>query len=147
MKIIVATDGSEFGQAAVDFTSRIIAQPESAEVKVVCVNEPYAPNEFETLVESMDELADPKNPAAQSAEEVARKAAESLKRAFANLQVTHEVLGGMAARAIVEKAAEWQADLIVLGSHGRGFWSRNWLGSVSDRVAHHAQCAVTIVRR
>ena len=37
-------------------------------------------------------------------------------------------------------------DLIVVGSHGRGFWGR-LLGSVSDGVVHHAPCSVLVVRK
>ena len=47
---------------------------------------------------------------------------------------------------IIDAAAEWGADLIVVGSHGqrgiRGFL----LGSVAESVARHAKCSVEIVR-
>jgi nucleotide-binding universal stress UspA family protein len=61
-------------------------------------------------------------------------------------EVANEVLRGGAAPAIVEAACEWDADLIVVGSHGYGFWSRALLGSVSNSVVHHAPCSVLIVR-
>jgi len=48
-------------------------------------------------------------------------------------------------RKIVEKADAIGASLIVLGS--RGFTGLRALGSVSERVAHHASCSVLIVRR
>ncbi len=48
--------------------------------------------------------------------------------------------------SIVEEAQKWSADLIVLGSHGYGFWERMLLGSVSNAVVHHAPCSVLIVR-
>jgi nucleotide-binding universal stress UspA family protein len=47
---------------------------------------------------------------------------------------------------ILNQAAEWGADLIVLGSHGRRGASRFMLGSVSEPVAFHAACSVEIVR-
>ncbi len=48
-------------------------------------------------------------------------------------------------QAIVEIAEDWHSDLIVVGSHDRGFWSRALLGSVSDAVVHHAPCSVLVV--
>jgi nucleotide-binding universal stress UspA family protein len=52
----------------------------------------------------------------------------------------------LAERFILEEAAEWQPNMIVVGSHGRGFWGRMTLGSVSDSVMHHAPCPVLIAR-
>ena len=149
MKILIATDGSSFGQAAVDFTENIISRPDETKVKVVTVVEPYFLNEVETLIEETDELADLRNASAQQADSVGKTLATELKEKFADskIEVSNEVLGGAAARAIVEKAEEWDADLIVVGSHGHGFWKRSWLGSVSDRIAHHAPCSVAIVRQ
>ena len=60
--------------------------------------------------------------------------------------MTAEVLDGSPQRVLIEKAAEWGADLIVTGSHGYGFWSRALLGSVSNSVVHHAPCSVLVVR-
>jgi nucleotide-binding universal stress UspA family protein len=47
---------------------------------------------------------------------------------------------------IIDAAAEWHADLIVLGSHGRTGLDRFLMGSVADSVARHAGCSVEIVR-
>jgi nucleotide-binding universal stress UspA family protein len=48
---------------------------------------------------------------------------------------------------ILSEAAEWGADLIVVGSHGRRGVNRLLLGSVSEAVALHANCSVEIIRR
>jgi len=48
--------------------------------------------------------------------------------------------------AITEEADRWQADLIVLGSHGYGAWHRFLLGWVSQVVVSHAKCSVEVVR-
>jgi nucleotide-binding universal stress UspA family protein len=47
---------------------------------------------------------------------------------------------------ILDTAAKWHADLIVIGSHGRKGLDRFLLGSVSEAVARHAPCSVQIVR-
>lgn len=62
------------------------------------------------------------------------------------LQVTTSVELGNPKSKIIEDAAEWHADLIVLGSHGQTGLERFLIGSVSDTVARHAHCSVQIVR-
>jgi nucleotide-binding universal stress UspA family protein len=47
---------------------------------------------------------------------------------------------------ILEAARAEGADLIVVGTHGRGPVGRLFLGSVSDHVVRHALCPVTVVR-
>jgi len=56
------------------------------------------------------------------------------------------VIEGETRRAIVDLAASWPADVIVLGSHGRRLFNRMLLGSVSEGVVRHAPCSVTVVR-
>lgn len=46
----------------------------------------------------------------------------------------------------VNAAKEWPADLIVIGSHGRGGVKRALLGSVAEGVMRHAPCPVLVVR-
>jgi nucleotide-binding universal stress UspA family protein len=47
---------------------------------------------------------------------------------------------------IVKAAADWPADVIVLGSHGRGGVGRLLVGSVAEAVMRHAPCPVLVVR-
>lgn len=47
---------------------------------------------------------------------------------------------------ILEFAAQWHPNLIVLGSHGRTGLKQLLIGSVSDAVSRHAPCSVLIVR-
>jgi len=47
---------------------------------------------------------------------------------------------------IVEAASAEAADLIVVGSHGRGSVGRFLIGSVSDHIVRHATCPVMVVR-
>lgn len=54
---------------------------------------------------------------------------------------------GPAQAEIVALAAEERADLVVMGTHGRGGVSRVLLGSVADRVLRTAPCPVLTVRK
>jgi len=53
---------------------------------------------------------------------------------------------GVPAAKIIDAAKKWPADLIVMGSHGRGKIGGLFLGSVSQEVLHHAPCPVLVVR-
>jgi nucleotide-binding universal stress UspA family protein len=53
---------------------------------------------------------------------------------------------GAPAAEIVKAAAEWPADLVVVGSHGRSAISRALLGNVAEAVTRHAPCPVLVVR-
>jgi len=48
--------------------------------------------------------------------------------------------------AIIDAAQAEGADMIVVGSHGRGAVGRFLIGSVSDHVVRHASCPVLVVR-
>ena len=61
------------------------------------------------------------------------------------LAITTKVLDGDPKTAIIEEARRWGADLILVGSHGRGA-AKLVLGSVAQAVAANAPCSVEIVR-
>ena len=76
---------------------------------------------------------------------------ELLKRAETRLrdagfEVASRLDEGDVRQVILDEAAEWPADLLVLGSHGRTGLDRFLLGSVSESVVRHAPCSVEIVR-
>jgi nucleotide-binding universal stress UspA family protein len=56
-----------------------------------------------------------------------------------------EVVEGDPVELILEQAEVLEADLIVLGTHGRRGFDRWVLGSVTERVLHHAPCSVLTV--
>ena len=64
----------------------------------------------------------------------------------AGLKATTVVLSGNPKEVILEEAKKWNADLIVVGSHGRRGFKRFLLGSVSEAIAINAHCSVVVVR-
>ena len=60
--------------------------------------------------------------------------------------VTTRILEGNRNDVIVEEARTWDADLIVLGSHGYGRFRRMMLGSVAGAVVANAPCSVQVAR-
>jgi nucleotide-binding universal stress UspA family protein len=148
MKILVATDGSKFGEAAVEEVARR-PWPAGSEVLVVYVVEPTPQPAAEMWAGSYEdyfaELDQWRRAQARQALEAATRILDA--REDRTLRVTAEVLEGQPKRRIPEEAESWGADLVVVGSHGYGFWDRLLLGSVSQAVAAHAPCSVEIVRR
>jgi nucleotide-binding universal stress UspA family protein len=76
--------------------------------------------------------------------ELDRWAAEATKR---EIPVRTVVRRGSAATEIVAVAAEEHADLVIIGTHGRGGVTRALLGSVADRVIRTVPCPVLTVRK
>jgi len=147
MRIVLATDGSEYGDAAVDE----IAQrpfPKGTEVRVLSVFEvptfpiavPWAGVDFDDEVQKQAQAQARKT--VKTAERKLRAGKEGAK-----LKVATKVVGGSPKQAILDEAEAFKADLIVLGSHGGGRIERFLLGSVSLAVVTHANCSVEIVRR
>ena len=80
----------------------------------------------------------------EKASELVTKAGERLRAE--GFRVETVIREGFSRPDIVDIAADWHADLIVVGAHGRRGLERLLLGSVSDFVSRHAKCSVEIVR-
>jgi nucleotide-binding universal stress UspA family protein len=135
--VVVGDDGSPGGAAAVEFAATL-ASASGAEVVVV---EAYSP---------LDELGTAKPPVefARLEAEARRRLEVARARPLRERGVAHRVVLvedpdaiGVLARA----ADEVDADLVVVGSHGRTGWRERILGSVATKLPHAVSCPVTIV--
>jgi nucleotide-binding universal stress UspA family protein len=63
-----------------------------------------------------------------------------------NIEWDRKVVEGYPADKICEIAEREHYDMIVLGSKGRSAIGRFLMGSISDRVVHHAHCSVCVVK-
>jgi len=79
-----------------------------------------------------------------AAKEVLEEALGVVKEDDDSVEIEPVVREGQPANVLVEASAE--AELLVVGSRGRGGFRELLLGSVSQQCAHHARCPVTIVR-
>ena len=123
-RVLLAMDGSETAPIAVEAVSAR-PWPEGSEFRIVTVEEPW-------VIKPTNVLRN-----LNSAEQVL---------AVAGLKATTTVLSGNPKEVILQEAKEWNADLIVVGSHGRRGFKRFLLGSVSEAVAMNAHCSVVVVR-
>jgi nucleotide-binding universal stress UspA family protein len=78
------------------------------------------------------------------AEQVLREAVEQVRSDYPAVIVETAAVEGAPAQVLVEMSAD--ADLLVVGSRGRGGFSGLLLGSVSQQCVHRAHCPVTVVR-
>lgn len=149
MKILLATDGSEFSRAAIEKCCQLVVKPENAEIKVLSVFENMYPAAAEPFAMSAEFVQAMEAAGRKQAEGFISEAHQQFRECLPNAQfeLTSAIARGSAEQAIVEEAEKWGADLIVIGSHGRGFWERMWLGSVSQAVIQHAPCSVLVVRK
>ncbi|MFM9904323.1 MAG: universal stress protein [Pyrinomonadaceae bacterium] len=148
MKILIATDGSDYSKAAVEQACQIVINPANADVLVVSAYEDAYPIMAEPFAMASEYYQQLEDTVSQMATTFVAEAEKTIRDKFpgTNITVNTEVLRGAPDQQIIERAKEWKADLIVVGSHGRGFWGR-LLGSVSNGVVHHAPCSVLVVRR
>ena len=146
MKILLATDGSTFSDAAV----REVAKkpwPPGSEVKIISVVEPPLLPTLETWVPPENYIEALEAASEEQAQAILKKASETIRNGHnGNLRISTEIVMGHPKHAIIDEADSWGADLILLGSHGYRGLTRLWLGSVSQAVASHAKCSVGIIR-
>ncbi len=143
MKIVLAIDGSKFTEAAI---RTVIEQshPQDTEIQVLHVVEPpslLVGREMGGYDRNLDVVWEAET---KRAEALVAKVADELRSK--GLKATTSVEQGDPQSMIIDAAAKWHADLIVIGSHGRKGLEHFLLGSVSEAVARHAGCSVEIVR-
>lgn len=146
MKILLAIDGSVFSDRAVDEVARR-PWPTGSEVRVISVVEPPMTPITEPFVLPALYWEEAEQAAEEHARDALNRALQSLRaQQGESLQIATEMLKGYPKQVILDDAERWEADLIVVGSHGRRGLTRLLLGSVSQAVAAHAVCSVEIVK-
>jgi nucleotide-binding universal stress UspA family protein len=143
MKILLAIDESEFSQAAIQEVDERLAAHD-ATVRVLHVVGSFIPPAAAVL-DAGGSLEGVREDVASRYQALVDEAAERLKAR--GLSAEGVVKDGSPGKVIVEDAKVWGADLIVVGSHGRGGLGRLLMGSVAQYVVDHAQCSVEVVHR
>ena len=143
MRILLAVDGSAPSQDAIDEVARR-PWPTSSMARVICVVRLYVPPATEFVPAALTPQ-DVWQQHEKDAQQIADGAAGQLRPS--GLSIDKAVRQGDPRAVIVDEAAEWGADLIVVGSHGHTGLTRLLLGSVAQSVVAHAPCSVEVVRR
>ena len=141
--IVVGTDGSETAREAVRQAIGL-AQAVGASIELVSAFEPVASQRLgrasREIPQDMQWIVNPREDVEATLQEA------SAAVGAAGVPVTSYAREGDPADAILDVAEERGADLIVVGNKGMTGAKRFLLGSVPNRVSHHAPCSVLIIR-
>src|SRR4051812_17070013 len=141
--IVVGTDGSDTASEAVRQATEL-ANAVGAQVHLVSAFEPVGNQrlreERQQVPEDMSWMVNQR----EDVDATLRAAAEQISEA--GVQVETYARQGDPADAILDVAEEKNADLIVVGNKGMSGAKRFLLGSVPNKVSHHAPCSVMIIR-
>ena len=143
MKILLAVDESPYSEAA---TQAVSDGPwaQGSTVRVLTVMRPVAPMATELWYAPTVDVNEWEADLEKHSRELVSRVAARLQSA--GIEAKPVIRKGDPRTGIVDEAEEWNADLIVLGSHGYTGLRRALLGSVSQFVVSHAQCSVQVVR-
>ena len=141
--IVVGTDGSETATRAVRQAVEL-AHAVGAKIELVSAYEPVPAQRIDEerrqAPEDLQWAINPREDVDATLEEAAVVARE------AGVPVNLYARQGDPADAILDVAEEVEADLIVVGNKGMTGAKRFLLGSVPNKVSHHAPCSVLIIR-
>ena len=147
MKILLAVDGSKHALAAILKCCEIVAISEETEIKIVSVANISSSIGVEPYVTSSEfHLSINKEIKKMAETFVADAKFTVIEKLGDKVKLETKILRGSPKVEIVEEAENWGADLIVVGSHGYGFFERMLIGSVSNAILHHAPCSVLVVK-
>lgn len=156
-RILVAFDGSEGSQAALDHAAEITAQHHAQLYIVHAVKErrsvssrpmyamPYGSSDSGSYLGTPESAYPEEAPLKKDSVALVEKAKKKLKLPASRVH-TGILYGGEPAREICEFASVNEINLIVMGNRGLHGVRKLMLGSVSQRVAQHAHCPVLIVK-
>lgn len=137
-RVLISVDDSPIAAHAADVGFEL-ARAVQGEVALITVVDPLRNAEPESGVPAADLIA-------LAQKDCRRLLADLGARSTIQPPPLAFVPVGKPGAEIVKAAEEWPADVIVIGSHGRGAVSRLVVGSVAETVMRHAPCPVLIVR-
>ena len=140
--IIVPLDGSPFGEQAIP-TALGMARRSGAPVELVLVQEPIVvPESIRlTLMRDADRRLELRDAGVLYLEMVATRARE-----VAGVEIVETMLEGPVVEALATHIAAREPSHVVMSTHGRGGFSRAWLGSVADALVRRIAVPVLLVR-
>jgi nucleotide-binding universal stress UspA family protein len=141
--IVVGTDGSTTAQEAVRQAIEL-ARTVNATIHLVSAYEPVSEGRLSQERQQVPEDAQWMVNAREDVDAALKEASEPLESEGLNVQ--RYAREGDPADAILDVAEETNSDLIVVGNKGMTGAKRFLLGSVPNKVSHHAPCSVLIIR-
>lgn len=145
-RVLFTADNSAYSKAAFEWLKKLRFS-KNAEFRLVTVV-PQLTDSFagEERASSVNEVIRDHDELKARADMELQVLANELDDCFAGASIVTEVAEGDPREMILHCAEVWDADLIVMGSHGRSGLTKLLLGSVSQAIAIHSNCAVAVVR-
>jgi nucleotide-binding universal stress UspA family protein len=143
--IVVGTDGSDTASQAVEHAVEL-ARSTCATLHIVNAHQTVSMGRAAMGAEMgapTFDVVEVNKSIAHESESVCKHASHAAERAGVTTEL--HVVPGDAADAIIAVAQEVDADLIVIGNRGMSGLRRYVLGSVPNKVSHHAPCSLLIV--
>jgi universal stress protein A len=139
--IICPVDFSEVSNNAVSYAAELARNSNAAIVLLTVLPENYtnAYGVYEMVLDMKSEMK-------KEAEANIAKLSARLKEESGKSNIIGSVVEGDAADSIIDAAKKHNADLIVMGSHGRKGLGRLLMGSVAEVVFRNAPCPVMIIK-
>ena len=146
MKILLATDGSDCADAALDFLLRFPFPDNSTVILLTVIDERVFVDaeSVELTPAQSDELHAVRNTVREEAQAFLDAAAQRIGES--GWAVTVQLRSGDVTEKIIVAAEESRVDLVIVGSHGLTPVERFLLGGVSSQVLMYAPCSVLIVK-
>lgn len=152
-RVLIAYDGSPAADAAIHDLSRA-ALPAALDAVVISVADVYLPANPQMTEPAFPEVPpllirkaqEKASQAVEAHHSLAARACARIRTIFPKWNCTPMATADSPAWAILKKAAEWKADLVVVGSQSHSRLEQFFLGSVSHKVAAEAPCSVRIGR-
>ncbi|MCA9819045.1 MAG: universal stress protein [Cyanobacteria bacterium HKST-UBA01] len=146
MKVLLAIDGTTCSDLAVRFVTERAYKPDDQFLILAVVESIPSDLGFADAELARKEHDRRLAPDMERMKEVSQKAADLISAAHPDHTVTARVECGTIVDTIVETAEAFEADLIILGSHGRQGFERFFIGSVAEEVLRRAHCSVEVVK-
>lgn len=145
-KILVPTDGSDHARKTIEFASDIALKYNAKIYLMHVVHEPKVPEEIVEFVKEEHIQEPPFSVYLQRVGEKILGMAEKDVRERGAKDVHPVIIEGDPAERIIEFAKQNDVDMIVMGSHGLGRVESLFLGSVSNKICHLAECTCITVK-
>jgi nucleotide-binding universal stress UspA family protein len=140
-RILVAIDGSDTALKALDFAAKQARYEPAAKLHVLNVQPPPSAHsawEIYVTAEKLEQIA------VERAQAILEAAAERLKATGCAFDL--EQREGDPASTIARRASKLGCESIIMGTHGLGQLGILVMGSVAQKVLHHARVPVTLVK-
>jgi nucleotide-binding universal stress UspA family protein len=144
-KVLIAVDGSEISKTVFD-RGMELAEKEGSQASVIAVVDTTSMYNFPAANEMSPTFLSAQAEISKQQENTLKAFIADLKKRF-DYGFEERIKYGIPHREIISYAKEWDANLLVVGSYGKGGWISEFLfGTTSEKLLRLAKCDVLVVK-